>query len=71
MNFNIKPLGGIHTGGHNPPSGYVNCSKARELYLHFTSTYINSAHPVNLIVSGIALNFLAIDDSSAQLRYST
>lgn len=71
MNFNIKPLGGIHTGGHNPPSGYVNCSKARELYLHFTSTYINSAHPVNLIVSGIALNFLAIDDSSAQLKYST
>lgn len=71
MNFNIRRSGGIHQGGWQPPSGHVNCSKARELYLHYKSTFISSANPVNLIVSGKALNFLGIDDSAGQLKYST
>lgn len=53
------------------PSGYLNVSRARELYLHWNSTYISSTTSVILIAIGIALNFLLVTDGSAVLRYST
>lgn len=53
------------------PSGYLNTSRARELYLSHTSTFIGSTTPVTLIAIAIAINFLLITDGSAVLRYST
>ena len=53
------------------PSGHLNVSRARETYLKWRSTYISSQTPTELIVVGVALNFLLITDGSAVLRYST
>jgi len=60
----------LFTGCYQP-SGYLNTSRARELYLSYVSAFISSATPVTLIVIGIAINFLLITDGSAVLRYST
>ena len=53
------------------PSGHLNISRARETYLKYTSSYITSATPADMLVVGIAINFLLITDGSAVLRYST
>jgi hypothetical protein len=53
------------------PSGYLNTSRARELYLSHVSAFIGSTTPVTLIGIAIAINFLLITDGSAVLRYST
>ena len=64
INFALFP-------GCYQPSGYLNTSRARELYLEFTSSYITTTTPVTLIAVAIAINFLLITDGSAVLRYST
>lgn len=53
------------------PSGHLNVSRARETYLKFTTSYVSSKTPADLIVVAIAINFLLITDGSAILRYST
>lgn len=64
LNFCIYP-------GTYQPSGHINLSRAREFYLIFHSSYINSANSGDLLIVAIALNFLLISDGSAVLRYST
>lgn len=53
------------------PSGHLNISRARETYLKWTTTYITPNTPVDLLVCGVAINFLLISDGSCVLRYST
>lgn len=60
----------LHPGMYQP-SGHFNCSRARELYLEYVSTAINSSAPANFVVQATALNFLLIAEGSASLRYST
>lgn len=60
----------LHPGMFQP-SGHFNCSRARELYLEYVSTAINSSAPANFVVQATALNFLLIAEGSASLRYST
>jgi hypothetical protein len=57
--------------GDYQPSGHFNTSRAREIYLHYTSSYIDSSHPASLILHGRCLNFLLITEGSSTLRYST
>jgi hypothetical protein len=64
INFNLYP-------GEYQPSGHLNASQARELYLSYTSSYIDRTHPVVMYALGIALNFLVVSDASVVLRYST
>lgn len=53
------------------PSGHLNISRARETYIKWTSHYITSTTPADLLAVAIAINFLLITDGSAVLRYST
>jgi len=53
------------------PSGHLNISRARETYLKYTSSYITNKTPAEMIIVGVAINFLLITDGSAVLRYST
>jgi hypothetical protein len=64
ITFNLYP-------GSYQPSGHVNVSRAREFYLAFTSSYVSTEQPADLVVVAIAINFLLISDGSAVLRYST
>lgn len=66
ITFNLYP-------GSYQPSGHVNISRAREFYFNYTvnPAYPLSSSPVNLVIIGIAINFLLISDGSAILRYST
>ena len=60
----------LHPGSYQP-SGHINVSRAREFYLSYTSTYIGTNTPVDLLVLGIALNFVLISDGGLMLRYTT
>jgi hypothetical protein len=62
MNFNLYP------GSYNA-SGYINLSRTRELFLYYTSTS-PSIVASQLVVIGIAINFLLISEGSAVLRYN-
>jgi hypothetical protein len=53
------------------PSGHLNISRARETYLKWTTSYISSKTPADLLVVAVAINFLLVTDGSAVLRYST
>lgn len=53
------------------PSGHLNISRARETYLKWTTSYISSKTPADLLAVAVAINFLLITDGSAVLRYST
>jgi len=53
------------------PSGHINVSRAREFYITYASSVVNTVTVGNLIVSGSAINFLLISDGSAVLRYTT
>jgi hypothetical protein len=53
------------------PSGHLNISRARETYLRWSTSYISSSTPADLLVIAIAINFLLISDGSCVLRYST
>ena len=57
--------------GTYQPSGHINVSRARELYVIFTSNYTGSSTPADLLNLAVAINFLLISDGSAVLRYST
>lgn len=62
--FNLYP-------GSYQPSGHVNLSRTREFYLNYTSSVITPIFTGEMIVIGIAINFLLISDGSAVLRYNT
>jgi hypothetical protein len=64
INFCLYP-------GTYQPSGHINVSRAREFHLNFTSSYVSTGSPADLIVVATAINFLLISDGSAVLRYST
>lgn len=64
LNFCLYP-------GTYQPSGHVNLSRAREFYVTYVSSFVDSENPAELIIVGTALNFLLISDGSAVLRYST
>lgn len=72
MNFNIKP-------SDFNPSGHLNVSRGRELYLHYLSAVdtatnqyiIRSDNPCDLIVLADCINFLYLDQGNAVLRFST
>ena len=53
------------------PSGHLNISRARETYIKWTTSYISSKTPADLLAVAVAINFLLITDGSAVLRYST
>jgi len=53
------------------PSGYFNLSRARETDIEYTSSYVSSSTPADLIIEATAINFLVIADGSASLRYTT
>jgi hypothetical protein len=53
------------------PSGHFNLSRARETFIIWNSSYIANNLSCDLVVVGVALNFLLISDGSAILRYST
>lgn len=53
------------------PCGYLNMSKAREIYLNYSSHIIEDYAPVKLYMHAISLNFLLYTDSSAILKYIT
>lgn len=62
--FNLYP-------GTYQPSGHINVSRAREFYINYVSSVIDSNNPGHLVVIASAINFLLISDGSAVLRYST
>ncbi len=64
LNFNLYPE-------HFQASGYLNTSRAREIFLNYESEYISSNNVVEFIMTALALNFLIIADGSANLRYAT
>jgi hypothetical protein len=64
MNF------GLYPGNHNP-SGSINFSLCREIYLNFTSSVISKEYPVDLITLARAINFLYVDEGAMILKYAT
>jgi hypothetical protein len=64
INFCLHPY-------ENQPSGHVNTSRAREFYVRFTSSVINSTNTATFLAEAQALNFLLVSDGSAVLRYTT
>jgi len=53
------------------PSGHLNISRARETYIRWTTSYVSSRTPADVIAVAVAINFLLVTDGSAVLRYST
>lgn len=70
VNFALYP-------GSYQPSGHLNISRSREFHFDVQSTsiggvpQISSTLPAELVVYGVAINFLLISDGSAVIRYST
>lgn len=71
MNFN-------HFPGLFQPSGYINFSRTRKLFLNYTSNtnpdgtnIISSSNVVDAIVVGQCFNFLVFADKTATVRYAT
>ncbi len=64
VNFCLYP-------GTYQPSGHINVSRAREFYIEYTSNYVSTANPCDMIVVACAINFLLITDGSAVIRYTT
>jgi hypothetical protein len=53
------------------PSAHLNISRARETYLSWSSSYVDSNTSADVMVVAVAINFLLLTDGSAVLRYST
>jgi hypothetical protein len=63
INFNLFP-------DKYDPSGDLNVSNSRELYLTYNSEYISSENPVDVNITAKAINFLIVSNGSAILKYS-
>ncbi len=64
MTFNLFP-------GESQPSGYLNFSQSREQYLGYSSSYIDTDHPVTMVVCATCINFLILSEGSLTMRYAT
>jgi hypothetical protein len=64
INFCLYP-------GTYQPSGHINISRAREIYIDYVSSWVSSTNTAYLNLSASAINFLLISDGSAVLRYTT
>lgn len=71
MNFNQTP-------GMYQPSGYINTSRARELYLQWEAAkddngepLINAANPVDLLIAADCINFIVYAEGNTTLRFAT
>jgi hypothetical protein len=53
------------------PSGHFNASRARELYLNYTSSLISSDSTATFVLEAQTINFLLVSEGSASVRYST
>lgn len=62
----------LHPGTYQP-SGHFNVSRARELYLNYTSSFIASDadRTATFFVQAKTINFLLVSEGSCSLRYST
>lgn len=56
--------------GQDQPSGHLNLSTARELYLKYQSDSIDSANPAQLVICAQALNFLRRQGDKLALEYA-
>lgn len=63
INFSLFP-------NQAQPSGYLNTSNTRELYLEFTSKYISTSNPIQFILSAKALNFIIMENGKMTLKYT-
>lgn len=61
--FNQRPL-------VNEVTGYMDMSRIRDLYIEYTSSYINNDTEVELVLSSKSINFLVISKTMA-LRFTT
>jgi len=57
--------------GAYQPSGHFNASRAREFYLDYESTYVNSSTTAMLTVVTQNINFILVTEGSCTIRYST
>ena len=62
LNFQLKPT------DYNP-SGHIDLTKNRELYLKYSSSYITDATRAKLVIVSQAINFLICKAQSAYMRY--
>jgi hypothetical protein len=51
------------------PSGHIDMSRNRDVYLNYSSSWINDSNRVKLIVIAQSINFLIVNKNSAYLRY--
>lgn len=51
------------------PSGHINMSQNRKIYIKYKSSYINGTNRTKLIVIAQAINFLIIKNNSAYVKY--
>ena len=56
--------------GEWQPSGYLNLSSTRELYLDYTGSGITRAAPAELVVVASTLNFLIVSGDRVELLYN-
>lgn len=61
--FNQRPL-------VNEITGYIDMSRIRDLYIEYTSNYINTSKEVELVLTSKSINFLVISKTMA-LRFAT
>lgn len=61
--FNLYPL-------HHQPTGSLNSSVGREIYITIKSDVISANFPVDLIVSARVINFLLVSGGSMSLKYT-
>lgn len=64
MNFNLRP-------GDKDPTGHINLSRAREIYISYTSNFISPNYHADMIVLADSINFMVVGDGNAVLKYST
>lgn len=57
--------------GSFQPSGHLNVSRARELYVSYNSSYFTSSVTGKMVVEARAINYLLCSAGSASLRFST
>lgn len=50
------------------PSGHINLTKTREVYMRYDSSYISPTNRVNMIVLAKAINFLIVEPGNVRMR---
>lgn len=60
-----------HYPAKKDPSGHINNSTARELYIQYESDYISAQSPVILRVTAQCINIMLYDKNTIKLKYIT